>query len=113
MADLPNGLNWNRLSQEMTGNIRVGLAAGEVVVQSATAVDLPYSDKPNGGIPSLRIWRMPDAMVNLARAIDTEGSNPVAKLPRFSINIARYDEATGATVPNLRSLARCDPARAS
>lgn len=30
-ADLPAGLNWNRLSQEMTGNIRVGLAAGECV----------------------------------------------------------------------------------
>jgi Putative zinc-finger len=31
MADLPNGLNWNRLAQEMTGNIRVGLAAGEAI----------------------------------------------------------------------------------
>ena len=31
MPELPNGLNWNRLSQEMTGNIRVGLAAGEAI----------------------------------------------------------------------------------
>jgi hypothetical protein len=31
MADLPNSLNWNRLAQEMTGNIRVGLAAGEAI----------------------------------------------------------------------------------
>ena len=30
-AALPEGLNWNRLAQEMTGNIRVGLAAGECV----------------------------------------------------------------------------------
>jgi hypothetical protein len=29
--DLPSGLDWNRLSEEMTGNIRVGLAAGECV----------------------------------------------------------------------------------
>lgn len=29
--DLPPGLDWNRLSEEMTGNIRVGLAAGECV----------------------------------------------------------------------------------
>ncbi len=29
--DLPADLNWNRLSQEMTGNIRVGLAAGECI----------------------------------------------------------------------------------
>jgi hypothetical protein len=31
MTDLPNSLNWNRLAQEMTGNIRVGLAAGEAI----------------------------------------------------------------------------------
>jgi hypothetical protein len=31
MPELPNGLSWNRLSDEMTGNIRVGLAAGEAI----------------------------------------------------------------------------------
>ena len=31
MADLPGGLSWNRLAEEMTGNIRVGLAAGEAI----------------------------------------------------------------------------------
>jgi hypothetical protein len=30
-SELPPGLDWNRLSREMTGNIRVGLAAGECV----------------------------------------------------------------------------------
>jgi hypothetical protein len=30
-AELPKSLNWNRLAQEMTGNIRVGLAAGEAI----------------------------------------------------------------------------------
>jgi hypothetical protein len=30
-TELPPGLDWNRLSEEMTGNIRVGLAAGECV----------------------------------------------------------------------------------
>jgi hypothetical protein len=30
-AELPPGLDWNRLSAEMTANIRVGLAAGECV----------------------------------------------------------------------------------
>ena len=29
--EMPEGVNWTRLSQEMTGNIRVGLAAGECV----------------------------------------------------------------------------------
>jgi hypothetical protein len=31
MPELPNGLSWNRLSQEITGNVRVGLAAGEAI----------------------------------------------------------------------------------
>ncbi|HEX5226358.1 MAG TPA: hypothetical protein VFW44_01555 [Bryobacteraceae bacterium] len=31
MAQLPNGLKWDRLAEEMTGNIRVGLAAGEAI----------------------------------------------------------------------------------
>jgi len=30
-AELPGSLNWSRLAQEMTGNIRVGLAAGEAI----------------------------------------------------------------------------------
>jgi hypothetical protein len=29
--EMPEGVNWTRLSQEMTGNIRVGFAAGECV----------------------------------------------------------------------------------
>jgi hypothetical protein len=45
MADLPNGLNWNRLSQEMTGNIRVGLAAGEAIAR----FDKPLRMKPRLG----------------------------------------------------------------
>ena len=30
-ADMPDSLNWSRLTDEMTGNIRVGLAAGECI----------------------------------------------------------------------------------
>jgi len=30
-AELPKNLNWDRLAEEMTGNIRVGLAAGEAI----------------------------------------------------------------------------------
>src|SRR5579872_2606663 len=30
-AQVPPGVNWDRLAQEMTANIRVGLAAGECV----------------------------------------------------------------------------------
>jgi LysM repeat protein len=73
--------------------------ASSLLWQSAAVVDLPYGGNQSGGVPSLRIWRMPDAMINLARAIDKKSSTPSAKLPRFSINLARYDEATGTTVP--------------
>jgi len=40
--DLPNDLDWNRLAQEMTGNIRVGLAAGEAIAR----FDKPEASKP-------------------------------------------------------------------
>jgi hypothetical protein len=33
VPDLPKDLNWNRLAEEMTGNIRVGLAAGEAIAR--------------------------------------------------------------------------------
>ena len=32
-AELPEDLNWRQLAQEMTGNIRVGLAAGEAIAR--------------------------------------------------------------------------------
>jgi hypothetical protein len=45
MPDLPNALNWNRLAQEITGNIRVGLAAGEAIA----LFDKPARAKPRLG----------------------------------------------------------------
>lgn len=65
-----------------------------LVWQSAAAVKLPYllNGKPPEGVPTLCLWKLPDAMINLpdpaGRAIN----------PRFSIKIARYDEATGGTI---------------
>jgi hypothetical protein len=45
MPELPNNLNWNRLSEEITGNIRVGLAAGEAIA----LFDKPVRTKPRLG----------------------------------------------------------------
>lgn len=45
MPELPNNLTWNRLSQEITGNIRVGLAAGEAIA----LFDKPAPSKPRLG----------------------------------------------------------------
>jgi hypothetical protein len=44
-AELSNAMNWNRLSQEITGNIRVGLAAGEAIA----LFDRPLRRKPRLG----------------------------------------------------------------
>ena len=41
-AELPKDLNWNRLAAEMTGNIRVGLAAGEAIAR----FDRPSARRP-------------------------------------------------------------------
>jgi len=41
-AELPQDLNWNRLAEEMTGNVRVGLAAGEAIA----AFDPPLRSRP-------------------------------------------------------------------
>ena len=43
-ADLPPGLNWDRMAAEMSANIRVGLAAGECVAPaSAKASPVPFA----------------------------------------------------------------------
>jgi hypothetical protein len=41
-VDLPKDLNWNRLAEEITGNIRVGLAAGEAIAR----FDRPAGRRP-------------------------------------------------------------------
>jgi hypothetical protein len=58
VAEFPNGLNWNRLADEMTGNIRVGLAAGEAIA---------LFDKPLRMRPRLLGWNA--ALVVLGAAV--------------------------------------------
>ena len=61
-----------------------------LVWQSADAVTLPYGKVPSG-LPALRLWKLPDAMLNLpdpkSRKIN----------PRFNIQVGRYNETTGGT----------------
>ena len=47
-SELPAELNWNRLAGEMTGNIRVGLAAGEAIAR--------YDHPRTGGKPLRLGW---------------------------------------------------------
>ncbi len=53
-AELPPGLDWNRLAAEMTANIRVGLEAGECV------------DVPHRAHPRWMAWRPALAAAGLA-----------------------------------------------
>jgi len=55
-AGLPEGLDWARLSAEMTANIRVGLAAGECVAPRG------HAKRVRNSIPAL--WR-PAALASL------------------------------------------------
>ncbi|HEY3733516.1 MAG TPA: hypothetical protein VGL63_06345 [Streptosporangiaceae bacterium] len=58
---------------------------------SPTPVRLPYGKPPTGNqVPALRIWTLPSGMSALPQ--------PGKVAPRFAINLASYDEASGATV---------------
>ena len=64
--------------------------ASSITWQSPGALDMPYGG--TGDPQALRIWRLPDALVNLPDPA-TRAQNPV-----FSPQLARFDEATGGTV---------------
>ncbi|HJT59189.1 MAG TPA: LysM peptidoglycan-binding domain-containing protein [Ktedonobacteraceae bacterium] len=59
--------------------------------QAGAAVSLPYG-RPPDGIPALRIWQLPMALTDLP------DPHTRALKPRFRMRVARYDEASGATV---------------
>jgi len=44
-AEMPKDVNWNRLAVEMTGNIRVGLAAGQAIARFDRAFAPPKSHR--------------------------------------------------------------------
>ena len=68
--------------------------AGSTPWQSPTAVSLPYGSPPPG-VPSLRIWQLPDSLVNLPQQPTATDQPP---LPCLGVQVASVDESTGATV---------------
>lgn len=48
LAEMPATVNWNRLTQDMTGNIRVGLAAGECIAGFEKSPRLGRADGRRG-----------------------------------------------------------------
>jgi LysM repeat protein len=62
--------------------------------QSPVAPDLPYGGAADA--QALRIWQFPDALVNLPEPPPERAQNP-----RFSPEVARFDEATGATATSV------------
>ena len=70
-----------------------------LIWQSTSSVTLPYAS-PNNEVPSLRLWRIPEAMRGLSEApMAQTGSATLSRAvnPQFKLQIARYDEATGST----------------
>lgn len=68
--DLPPGVNWTRLSAEMTANVRVGLAAGECVSSplDARKTKALWDSKPSRwyGFLNAGIWKPALAVACLA-----------------------------------------------
>ena len=108
-AEMPEGVDWDRLSAEMTANIRVGLAAGECVARprhrKPSAVKLAVSWRPaalaTGAVALLSVaWllNMPAGTTDeLGRAMSailhgrgsvTNGANPVADDDRRPVVVA-------------------------
>jgi anti-sigma factor RsiW len=107
-AEMPEGVDWDRLSAEMTANIRVGLAAGECVArprQRKPAVKLAVSWRPAaiaaGAVALLSVaWllNMPAGTTDeLGRALSavlhghgsvTGGANPVVDDDRRPVVVA-------------------------
>ena len=64
--ELPPGVNWDRLASEMKANIRVGLAAGECVSNSAEAPRVPtWNWKPIAAVAALLVVFTGAWMMNL------------------------------------------------
>ncbi len=67
--------------------------------QSPTLVQLPYGKlASNSTVPALRLWTLPGALTALGRQTPADPATPGKAAPRFAVSVARYDEATGATV---------------
>ncbi|MGN6216916.1 MAG: hypothetical protein ACTHN7_08165 [Solirubrobacterales bacterium] len=64
------------------------------VSKKAKAPVLPYGSPPAAAAPALRIWQLPDSLVNLPRAAE---ASPGPPLPCCEVGIASVSEASGAT----------------
>jgi len=69
--------------------------AGSVPWASPTPVDLANGTAPDG-VPGLRIWQLPDSLVEVAAS--PTAADPAPPLPCFTLGTASVDGATGATV---------------
>lgn len=107
-SGLPPGLDWNRLSGEMTANIRVGLAAGECVApQKSDRIRLSY--RPAMGLAGLFVvllaaawmkpwsnlpWMSSGKPVSLS---EFSGSGPVLEASASGIELKQNGSALALT----------------
>jgi hypothetical protein len=107
--DLPPGLDWNRLAEEMTGNIRVGLAAGECVGAYPIRTRLLHL-RWNGAIAAMALagifatglWlkmgrEAPAPRASLSYVASDPGNVVVSVSARGSSSTRAIDDDTGQT----------------
>ena len=101
MPELPNNLGWNRLSQEITGNIRVGLAAGEAIA---------LFDKPAASETAARLECGAGASGRYGDLCGRVLDQPSAAAGRSSAGVAQpHSDRTNRHADSLRSGVRLRP----
>ncbi len=103
-AELPPGLNWDRLSAEMTANIRVGLAAGECVTPASRQAEATgWNWKPAAAFASLAMvfgaaWWLNMPLRNVPSfAAGIEDRGPVVEASSEGIEFRENGSALGVS----------------
>ncbi|MEO5922418.1 MAG: hypothetical protein ABIR70_01180 [Bryobacteraceae bacterium] len=102
--ELPAGLNWDRLSAEMTANIRVGLAAGECVAPATRQSESSgWNWKPAVAFASLAMvfaaaWWLNMPLRNVPSfAVAVEDRGPVVEASSEGVEFRENGSAMGVS----------------
>jgi hypothetical protein len=116
-GELPPGVNWDRLSAEMTANIRVGLAAGECVAPASPEIgSAPWNWKPAVAFSALALvfsaaWWLnmpPHDWAVISKAFSgpvAEDRGPVVEASSAGIEFRENGSAMGVSSSNAKPVA--------
>jgi hypothetical protein len=115
-GEMPVGVNWDRLSAEMSANIRVGLAAGECVAPAARAsAPSAWNWKPAAAVAGLVLvfgaaWWLnipsnDNAVLGRAFGIAVEDRGPVVEASTGGIEFRENGSALGVSTSDAQPIA--------